>query len=168
MELQRNIYIEVTELCKDRIPTINNLPDNSFLNHIMTKAKEKQIDSQLSRHNFALAERETYSLSLQLLIQFFETKKISASDFMEFATSQMKKELCIKIKTETKLQSESLLWHELRYGRITASVIHEVTHCKTKDGSLVQKLLGASKKFDSKEMKRGRYLEKVVIKEVKK
>lgn len=67
---------------------------------------------------------------------------------------------------ETKQQRDSLLWHELRYGRITASIIHEASHCKTKDGSFVQRLLGASKKFDSEEMRRGRNLEKVVIKEV--
>lgn len=163
-------YIKVTELCKHENPTVNNVLDNStFLHHIMTKAKEKQIDSQLSGHNFALAEKETYSLSLhQLLIKFLKNKGIFANDFIQFATSQIKKELCSKIEMETKQQSDSLLWHELRYGRITASVIHEAAHCNTKNGSLVQRLLGASKKFDSNEMRRGRYLEKVVIKEIEK
>lgn len=161
-------YIEVTELCKNGISTTDNLLDNSrFLNCIMTKAKEKQIDNQLSRHSFTLTEREMYSLSLhQLLIIFLENKGTSASDFIQFAASQMKNEFCAKIETETKQQRDSLLWHELRYGRITASTLYEASHCKTKDGSFVQRLLGASKKFDSKEMRRGRDLEKVIIKEI--
>lgn len=64
----------------------------------MTKAKKKQINSQLSRHSFALIEREMYSLSLhQLLITFFENKGTSANDFIQFAASQMKNEFCSKI-----------------------------------------------------------------------
>jgi len=52
-------------------------------------------------------------------------------------------------------------YYNMNFGRITASTIHEAAHCQTKDGCL-KKLLGASKKFDTKEMKRSRSLEKDV------
>lgn len=68
---------------------------------------------------------------------------------------------------ETKSQYKSSLWRELRYGRITGSVVHEIAHCKTKDGSTIDKLFG--KKFlDTKAMKRGRELEPLVKSAVEK
>lgn len=165
-------FIIVAELCKEGTSSsfTNNLPDNSeFFNSIITKAEEKQIDSQLSRHNFTLAERELYSLSLyQLIIQFFQSKRFSVNDFLEFVTTQLKEELYTKAEIETREQNNNLLWHELRFGRITASILHEAAHCQTNDGSFIQKLLGAAKKFDSVQMKRGRRLESNVLSEVEK
>lgn len=163
-------YIKLSELCKETVSVRDNLPDNStFLEHVVTKAKEKQVDGQLSMHNCKLIEREMYSVSLhQLLINFLENKGTTADDFMQFVTSQMNQKLCSKIVKETTQQSENVLWHELRYGRITASVLHEAAHCDTANGSFVQRLLGASKKFDSKAMNRGRHLEKAVIQEIEK
>lgn len=160
-------YVTVAELCKEKILNINIPNNSSFLHDVMLKAQEKQIDSQLSRHQFDLIERECYLLSLhQLLIKFVENGGSSASDFLQFAASGMTERLCSKAEIEIRQQSESFLWFELRYGRITASVLHEASHCKTKDGHFVKKLLGASKKFDSVEMQRERNLENTVVKEV--
>lgn len=74
----------------------------------------------------------------------------------------------IKIAEEkTRQQSNDLLWFDLRYGRITASKLYEVARCKT-DGSLVNQILGISKKYDNIFMKRGRALEDDVLKSVSK
>ncbi|CAG9793254.1 unnamed protein product [Diatraea saccharalis] len=60
------------------------------------------------------------------------------------------------------------LWHELRYGRITASKAYDAAHCNTFDGTLTETILGASKLRDTEAMKRGRLLESQVLKEVEK
>ncbi|XP_046142526.1 uncharacterized protein LOC114882098 [Osmia bicornis bicornis] len=162
-------FVEATELCKQEIPS-TVLPDNStFLQNILKKAEEKQIDSQLSRHNFEVLERECYSLSLHhLLIAFLMNGGSAANDFIRFAMSKMTAQLISKTEVETRQQSESSLWYELRYGRITASVMHEAAHCKTADGSFTNKILGAAKKFDSALTRRGKNVEKTVISEVEK
>ncbi|KAB0804975.1 hypothetical protein PPYR_01945, partial [Photinus pyralis] len=54
------------------------------------------------------------------------------------------------------------------YGRITASKAYEAAHCKVLDGSLTENILGASKLRDTEAMKRGRYLESQILKEVEK
>ncbi|CAH0717717.1 unnamed protein product, partial [Brenthis ino] len=65
------------------------------------------------------------------------------------------------IEEHTVGQHKSRLWHELRYGRVTASKAYEVSKCLTSDGSLVAVIMGA-KTPDTKAMKRGRVLESKV------
>lgn len=55
----------------------------------------------------------------------------------------------------------------MRYGRITASKIHEIANCHTAEGSLVQQILGASKIIETKAMARGKIIEKSVFEELK-
>ncbi|CAG9788303.1 unnamed protein product [Diatraea saccharalis] len=62
------------------------------------------------------------------------------------------------IEKETRDQHKSSLWHELRYGRITASRAYEFSRCKTSDGTLIAVILGG-KIPDTTAMKRGRILE---------
>ncbi|KAJ8684358.1 hypothetical protein QAD02_020150 [Eretmocerus hayati] len=56
-------------------------------------------------------------------------------------------------------------WFELRYGRITVSIIYEAAVCKTTDGSLVEKILSMNN-YDNPAMERGRRLESQVRSEV--
>lgn len=60
------------------------------------------------------------------------------------------------------------MWHELWYGRITASKAYDFAHCNTLDGTLTKTILGARKLRDTEAMKRGRLLESQVLKEVEK
>ncbi|CAH2085340.1 unnamed protein product [Euphydryas editha] len=60
------------------------------------------------------------------------------------------------IEENTRAQHKSRLWHELRYGRVTASKAYEVSFFSpTSDSSLVAVIMGA-KTPDTKAMKRGR------------
>lgn len=167
-------FIEVSELCNNRkSPVDPNLPDNlkttAFFNKIVERANAQQTDSQISRHLFELKNRELYSASIhQLILEFQKSGKTSAEEFIRFSISKMTVEICKAVEVKTRDQKDNLLWHELRYARITASNLHEATRCKTTDGSLIFRLLGASKKFDSREMERGRDLEKSVLQEVQK
>lgn len=67
----------------------------------------------------------------KFLDNFLKNVKISAS-------------LITKVQEETREQSNSSLWHELRYGRITASRAFEVRRSKKNDGTLVSIILGAN------------------------
>ncbi|XP_026481370.1 uncharacterized protein LOC113388183 [Ctenocephalides felis] len=75
----------------------------------------------------------------------------------------MKEAVCQETEELTKQQSECAIWHELRYGRITASKFYEAAHCKTDNGSLVQQIIGAGKVYQTKAMARGKKLKKKVI-----
>ncbi|XP_077275587.1 uncharacterized protein LOC143904644 [Temnothorax americanus] len=160
-------YIELKELGKTDVVDAQ-LPDNSsFLKALLDKAKEKQLDSQLSRHNFILEDRKLMSLSIhQLLLNFCEKESSSADDFLEYASKEMSEDSCRMAEKLTRSQSDTVTWHELRYGRVTASRIYEAAHCKTLNGTFVQQIIGASKIFDSQAMQRGKRLEKEVLVEV--
>ncbi|KAG8175683.1 hypothetical protein JTE90_010158 [Oedothorax gibbosus] len=85
---------------------------------------------------------------------------ISPSGFNEFAKTQLLPDICQKAEKATCLQADTPLWHELRYGRITASKLNAAAHCHTLDGSLEQ-ILGARVK-ETEAMKRGTRLEQAV------
>lgn len=65
-------------------------------------------------------------------------------------------QLVDQLENETKEQTGSVEWNEARYGRITASKLHEAAHCKTRDGALVEQIM------DTRAMERGRRLEEEV------
>ncbi|KYN23114.1 hypothetical protein ALC57_04899 [Trachymyrmex cornetzi] len=162
-------YIELNELKKTNMAE-PSLPDNSlFRQNVLKIAEQKQLDSQLFRHNFVLKNHKLKCLSIHELLQnFYETVSSSADEFLEYASKVMSEDLCRMAEKCTRSQSDTCTWHELRYGRITASRIHEAVHCKTLDGWLVQQIIGASKIFESQAMERGKRLEKKVLLEVAK
>ena len=166
-------FIKVLDLLKKDESPAPKLPDNSsFLKDIMNLAKEKGLDSQLSRYHFNPKNRDPYALSVhKIIIDFFEQKEIQSKDsasFLNFMKTIITQELCLLAEKLTKDQSNCLLWFELRYGRMTASKFYEAAHCKTRDGTLVKQLLGIDKKYDNFLMERGRNLEEKVLKVVKK
>lgn len=124
-------------------------------------------------HNIQLfqyfTEHEEKQLSLHILYQqFMNEPHNDAENFIRFCSSKMTEDKCKIVEQKTSEKSKCSLWFELRYCRITASNAHEAAHCKMLDGSLVERLFGASKKFDTIPMKKGRMLENKVIKEVSK
>ncbi|KAG5309968.1 SETMR methyltransferase, partial [Pseudoatta argentina] len=151
-------YIELKELGKINVVDVH-LPDNSsFLKAVVDKAKEKQLDSQLSKHNFIL-ESEIYKSLLihQLLLNFCEKGGFFVDDFLEYASKEMLKDLIF---------SDTLIWYSIRYDRVTASRLYEAAHCKTFNGTFVQQIIGASQIFESQAMQRGKKLEKEVLIEI--
>ena len=60
-----------------------------------------------------------------MLIEFRETGQTTADEFLAFASSNMDRNLCKEAKERTRNQGKDVAWHEMRYGRITASKICE-------------------------------------------
>ncbi|KAF2878922.1 hypothetical protein ILUMI_27246 [Ignelater luminosus] len=102
------------------------------------------------------------------MIKFIKTGRSSADDFISFAKNEMFVEGCAEIAKIRRSQSESKLWYELRDCRITASKFYEIAHCKTKNGTLVEQIIGAFKSINNEAMERGRILEKEVVQELEK
>ncbi|XP_046404834.1 uncharacterized protein LOC124170180 [Ischnura elegans] len=138
-----------------------SLPDcDNFLNKVLTFGQRRHVDSQLSRHNYEVNELMQLSI-FRLAIKHGDTN--CPIPFEEFVTGEMREDLCKMAEVETRKQALSSLWQELRYGRVTASKLHEVSHCQTLDGSLVTQVLGAIKLKPNFAMKRGINLESKVI-----
>lgn len=129
--------------------------------------KEKPEDCQLLLH---LSNVDTKQGSIHSLIhKFYQTSTAkTASNFLKYGEHNLPNDLLTEIETKTRNQSKSSYWYELRYGRVTASRIHEVCHCKTADGSLVAAILGASKFKGNWATKRGISLENDVISQLAK
>lgn len=73
-------------------------PDKtSFLTHVINSAKEKQLDSQLSRHHYILKEREVTTLSVHYLLIEFAASGGCNADFLDFMKSNFPTRMQIKI-----------------------------------------------------------------------
>ena len=90
-------------------------------------------------------------------------RQITMADFVNFCKDEVTDSACQAAEQNTRLQKDAPLWHHLRYGRVTASRLYEVAHCKTAEGFLVESMLGATRFNGTKFMKRGNDLEKEVL-----
>lgn len=120
-------------------------------NHLMKFYKEPNKVEKLSMHHLQ-----------------FSSKATNPHDFFEYCKLLMTADACEEAALATLKQNDCPLWHELRYGRITASKAYDAAHCNVLDGTLTQTILGASKLRDTEAMKRGRFLESNVLREVEK
>lgn len=104
-----------------------------------------------------------------LLLQFVHQVDDHCYDkFKSFSATAITLDVVKTIAEATKAQADSKLWHSMRQGRVTGSRIYEAIHCKTENGSLVQSILGGYKVPETNAIKRGKVLEKVVLKELEK
>ncbi|XP_060800914.1 uncharacterized protein LOC132901881 [Amyelois transitella] len=93
----------------------------------------------------------------------------SPESFLEALSKQMTNTDNINmVFSTTKHQSDSPMWFELKYGRITGSTFYEAAHCKTINGSLLNAIMGDDSKFTSISMSRGKILEKKVLRVARK
>lgn len=104
-------------------------------------------------------------LNMKALMSFFDGTE--PEDFIETCRYFMTQHRIKDAEVLTIDQANTRLWHEMRYGRITASRIHQASRCKTKGGSLVDSIMGRSRGW-SFAMQRGTNLEDEVFAVLKK
>nr|CAI5831935.1 unnamed protein product [Callosobruchus analis] len=102
----------------------NIAEDPSFFNKFINKCKWQKLDKTQIMTYFTDVNIEM-KCSLHYLICKYKNSKN-----LHNITEQQ----CVLIEQATKDQADSPLWFELRYGRITASMAHETSKCKTVDG----------------------------------
>lgn len=122
-----------------------------------------RTNTVLTKYSEEFSAEEKLSIH-QLILNFFQLQQDSrtATDFLRYCSSQMTEAVCDEATKRTVTQDKNKLWHELRYGRITASRAYESSHCHTMHGSLVESILGAKSIKDTHAMKRGKKLENEV------
>ncbi|XP_045458850.1 uncharacterized protein LOC123669284 [Melitaea cinxia] len=152
-------YITAKELTKSN-PV---LPGNSsVLKKFLQEAKKRKVvDCELLKYQPTYCLTEIEAVSMHKLV--CNLKEKHGEDFL--GKIQIAESVIQKVEELTREQSNSALWFELRYGRITASRAFEVSRCKTSDGTLIALILGG-KIPDTQSMKRGRTLEDDVRKTV--
>lgn len=106
----------------------------------------------------------------QILLNYVEANPTNHSpeDFLVYARSAITDNACEEAEYKTRSQAESHEWFEMRFGRITASVVYEAARCKTLSGALTERILGASQPLQTDAILRGKRLEPLVLKEVAK
>lgn len=146
-------------------PQILPPKDPETLKEFMDICKEQKIyNLQISGSFYTNVLKEHLSLHI-LKLKFLtqSSNNHTPEQFLNFVENQMTNELCKKAEVASVEQNSNAEWYELRYGRITASKIHDVSRCQTLDGSLVESILGAKFKL-TEPIKRGMALEKEVLK----
>lgn len=138
-------------------------PDSGLMNEFVKECKIRKIDNcQFIKHEPDYCDTDT-NLSLHKMMMTYNDENCD-----RFLSKILKECSSTNIKhaeRATRGQNTSNLWHELRYGRITASRCYEVSRCKTPDGTLVAVILGA-KTPETSAIIRGRKLEDHVRKVV--
>ncbi|CAH0389303.1 unnamed protein product [Bemisia tabaci] len=131
-----------------------------FFNFLVSKLKENQSNALLLKQ---VSETTSYSL-FHLMIAFKKTElPHNAPKFLKFCRSLMNMKECELIYERTKEQAQCAEWNDMRFGRVTASILWAASRCLTPDGSLANQIAGASSIPDTPAMKRGRELEPDVL-----
>ena len=128
---------------------------NEFNHYCMNNGIQNQIGRYLTESCFEHLSLHTLFCEYKIL---YNKSERSCANFIEFCAEKMGD---IHEVVESRGQSNSPLWYELRYGRITASTIYSASRCCT-DDSLVEIIFGA-KLFESAAMRRGKIVERDVI-----
>ena len=95
-----------------------------------------------------------------------DKENVSFKSFKKLCKESINEHTCSAGEEMTRQQKDSPTWHPLRFGRRTASRLHEVAHCRTPEGSLVESILCATKFKGTQATKRGNALEGEVLAKV--
>lgn len=151
--------VDISTLFGKRCPKLQDR-DESILNMVVDNYKN--TNGML----FHFFKEPKYKISIhQLLLNYFKTNgDHSADEFILYGKSEMTYVLCEQAEIETRKQSKAKEWFELRYGRITASIVYEAAKCKTLSDALTKKILGATAPLETDPITRGKKLEPLVLK----
>ncbi|CAG9759600.1 unnamed protein product [Ceutorhynchus assimilis] len=152
-------YITAKELSNGR-PSLSS--NTSVFEEFLEEGKRRKLTNcEVLKYQANFVFDQIKSLSMHKLV--LKYKERSCDTFLEKMV--LTDTDISSIEKETRGQHKSSLWHELRYGRITASRAYEFSRCKTSDGTLISLIMGG-KIPDTLAMKRGRILEEEVRKTV--
>ncbi|XP_065073626.1 uncharacterized protein LOC135697749 [Ochlerotatus camptorhynchus] len=141
-----------------------------FLRTLLEKYQSDRLITGLKFHQ-PFPRMEAYSLHC-LILEFKKSSqaRITAKEFIAYSKTSMNKSVCREIEVSTRGQRQGQScsrWFLLKFGRITASKLWDLSRCQTADGSLVHAVLG-QKSISTEAMQRGLELESKVLEVLKK
>ncbi|XP_028982258.1 uncharacterized protein LOC114841442 [Diachasma alloeum] len=136
-------------------------------NDFLQRTEQRGIDEKHDSHHVHFFKpRDNWEIiSLYHLTWSYSGNRDDAQEFLNFCQNSYSFKDCVTVANLTKDQSQSPIWYEMRYGRITASIFDQTAHRHTTGGALFNKIMGG-KTIDTGAMARGRELESDVIKVV--
>jgi hypothetical protein len=139
--------------------------DGRFLANVKQRLIDENLDCMLYRQ---ITKVGKHRLCMNRLSGIFSTSDLdkTAAMFLNFATCEYDEPLVSDIALKTVLQSDCPLWHTLRYGRITASILNSAGSHEAEGTSetLVNYIFGAANVDETFAMRRGLDLEEPVRK----
>lgn len=160
-------FITINEYCQTKklsktIISKSNLNENlhDFIDSVVNYNYKYEPDSHLIQF---LKPKLVQQLSLHYCSITYDGNKLEVQSFLNFCKKIMSYPNCKLCFEKTLAQSDSQLWFELRYGRITASNIYEASRCTVSEGSLLKNILGVPKEINSSAVRRGKNLEQIVL-----
>ncbi|CAG9761284.1 unnamed protein product [Ceutorhynchus assimilis] len=150
----------IANLTKKKPPILLNTIDSDFLKQVVQGCSQ----SEGTLFNFFKKVKLEFS-SLYQIMQSFEESSFekNADSFIAYAKTVMTEEACRTAEKNSREQVDSTEWFELRYGKITASVLYEASRCSTLSGALHGKILGGTPALNTFAVTRGKNLESQVI-----
>ncbi|XP_021701647.1 uncharacterized protein LOC110676787 [Aedes aegypti] len=132
-----------------------------FLETLLGKCPDSHTNTALKYHK---STSQSDACCMYNLMLEFKSQPLSTNDskaFISFCKCSISVQACTSIEVNTRGQNSSL-WHRLKFGRITASKLYELSRCLTPDGSLVNAVMGYSSQT-TEAMERGLRLENKVV-----
>lgn len=154
--------------CEDVFPNAKKIKldpkDPSILAKFLEECKKHNVSNSLAT-SFTM-RKKSYNL-FDMSIEYFQQESDEDVDkYIISLNRQITEDVIHTLNKKTQSQVDTKLWHSLRQGRITASKVYEAAKCKT-EGTLVQQILGGYKVPETEFIRRGKKLEKFVVKKVK-
>lgn len=105
-------------------------------------AEEKCFEGHLLKYTCESYRGPFEAISIyKLILKFDEEGGKEVEDFIKYAVASGKNSLYTEADKLSRTQTQSPLWHQLRFGRITASK-YQLAHCQTPDGTLGETIIG--------------------------
>lgn len=156
-------FLQLSEMCKPKVAVelSDNVGDRVLSKFLQSNPDNCQLHLHFSDKDFN--KGSIHSLASEHPNTSFDQ---NSSGFLSYAKTVLTDNVLQSIEEKSRDQSQAPYWFEMRYGRITASKIFEVSRCKTRDGSLINRILGLGSFKGNLATKRGIRLEGDVVKQV--
>ncbi|XP_063696094.1 uncharacterized protein LOC134827403 [Culicoides brevitarsis] len=166
METRASKRRRLTDELENIKPNINVDDKTAVIKKKNLKTPKTEIKTELILYEPSLEQLSSPDiLDMKSLIRYFDGD--DPQTFMDHCRKYMNSTLMSIVEEATIQQADTPIWHQMRLGRITASRIHQASRCKTKNGSLVDSIMGKKSGW-SFAMQRGTDLEDRVFAVLKK
>lgn len=164
----KNIKSKTVDELSNRNTNLNG-SNNCLLKEFIEIGKTSNCDAGVIRYSEYGIKPTLYMdhLIICFIEKYGNVDKLTCHNFLSFCKEEMTNDVCEKIRFETEEQAAKNQWYHVRFARITASKLFEVSRCNTHDGSLVGSLMGSRGFKGNAATLRGQKLELQIFQQLK-